>query len=81
MYGKSDYYWLIPLVIVIGFGALLIPLLGTLMTTMLTSGTLTLTAGRRKRSLNQENERYYLFEGFLYVTIVDNLIDGIKLEE
>ena len=48
-YGKSDYYWLIPLVIVIGFGALLLPLLGTLMTTMITQGTINLTAGRRKR--------------------------------
>ncbi|KAH9388593.1 hypothetical protein TYRP_007935 [Tyrophagus putrescentiae] len=50
MYGKSDYSWLIPLIIVVGFGTLLIPLMGTLMTTMITQGTINLTAGRRKRS-------------------------------
>lgn len=55
-YGKTDYYWLIPLVILIGFGALLLPLIGTFMTTMITQGTLTLTAGRRKRST--EEDRY-----------------------
>jgi len=57
-HGKSDYYWLIPLVIVIGFGALLIPLLGTLMTTLITQGTINLTAGRRKRSA--QDERFHL---------------------
>jgi hypothetical protein len=59
-YGKSDYYWLIPLVIVIGFGALLIPLLGTLMTTLITQGTINLTAGRKKRNI--QNERFVLIK-------------------
>lgn len=47
--GKSDYSWIVPLIIVIGFGTLLIPLLGTLMTTMMTQGTINLTAGRRRK--------------------------------
>ncbi|KAI2797854.1 hypothetical protein BLOT_015274 [Blomia tropicalis] len=49
VYGKSDYAWIIPLIIVVGFGTLLIPLMGTLMTTMITQGTINLTAGRRRR--------------------------------
>ncbi|KAF7490763.1 hypothetical protein SSS_10444 [Sarcoptes scabiei] len=47
--GKSDYSWIVPLIIVIGFGTLLIPLLGTLMTTMMTQGTINLTAGKRRK--------------------------------
>lgn len=54
MSSKSDYSWLVPIVIVIGLGTLVIPLLGTFMTSMLTQGTINLTAGRRRRSVPQD---------------------------
>jgi hypothetical protein len=80
-YGKSDYYWLIPLVIVIGFGALLIPLLGTLMTTLITQGTINLTAGRKKRSI--ENERFDLikikFQQLLYIKSIDYIFNRLEM--
>lgn len=46
---RSDFYWLIPLVIIIGIGALLLPLLSMFMTIMVSQGAISLT-GRRKRS-------------------------------
>lgn len=50
---RSDFYWLIPLVIVIGIGALLLPLLSLFMTIMVSQGAISLT-GRRKRSFSDE---------------------------
>lgn len=50
---RSDFYWLIPLVIIIGIGALLLPLCSLFMTTMVSNGAINLT-GRRKRSVEQE---------------------------
>lgn len=50
---RSDFYWLIPLVIIIGIGALLLPLCSLFMTTMVSNGAINLT-GRRKRSIEQE---------------------------
>lgn len=52
---RSDFYWLIPLVIIIGIGALLLPMLSLFMTIMVSQGAITLT-GRRKRSfMNEES--------------------------
>ncbi|RWS31817.1 hypothetical protein B4U80_02601 [Leptotrombidium deliense] len=55
-YGKSELYWIIPLVFVLGIGALLLPIISIFMTSMITSGTLTLSAGRRKRDLNSKEQ-------------------------
>lgn len=48
-YSKSDFYWLIPIAFLIGAGALLLPIISVFMTTLVTSGTLTLNAGRRRK--------------------------------
>lgn len=48
-YAKSDYYWLIPVAFIIGAGALLLPIISVLMTTMVTSGSLTLSATKRRK--------------------------------
>jgi hypothetical protein len=50
---RSDFYWLIPLVIIIGIGALLLPMLSLFMTIMVSQGAISLT-GRRKRSFISE---------------------------
>lgn len=46
---RSEFYWLIPLIMVIGIGALLLPLLSVFTTALVSSGAITLTAGRKKR--------------------------------
>lgn len=46
---RSDNYWLIPLTIIIGIGALLLPMLSFFMTIMVSNGAISLS-GRRKRS-------------------------------
>jgi hypothetical protein len=48
-YSKSDYYWLIPVAFIIGAGALLLPIISVLMTTMVTSGSLSLSATKRRK--------------------------------
>jgi len=49
---RSDFYWLIPLVIIIGIGALILPLCSLFMTTMVSNGAISLS-GRRKRSTEE----------------------------
>uniref|UniRef100_T1KYC6 Uncharacterized protein n=1 Tax=Tetranychus urticae TaxID=32264 RepID=T1KYC6_TETUR len=53
-YGRTDYYWLIPVAFIIGIGAILLPVFSLFFTAMVTTGTINLTAGRRKRSLFNE---------------------------
>lgn len=50
---RSEHYWLIPLIIVIGCGALLLPMLSVLTTALVSSGAITLTAGRKKREVER----------------------------
>lgn len=45
---RSEFYWLIPLVMIIGIGALLLPLCSLFMTTLASNGAVSL-GGRRKR--------------------------------
>lgn len=57
MYGRTDYYWLIPVAFIIGIGALLLPVFSLFFTAMVTTGTINLTAGRRKRSIFNEPDQ------------------------
>lgn len=50
LYARQDYYWLIPVAFIIGIGALLLPVVSLFITAMITTGTINLTAGRKKRS-------------------------------
>uniref|UniRef100_T1JRY1 Uncharacterized protein n=1 Tax=Tetranychus urticae TaxID=32264 RepID=T1JRY1_TETUR len=54
LYGRADYYWLIPVAFIIGIGALVLPVFSLFATAMVTTGTINLTAGRKKRSLFNE---------------------------
>lgn len=47
---RSDFYWLIPLVIIIGMGVLILPLCSLFMTAMVSNGAINFTGKRRKRS-------------------------------
>lgn len=63
LYARADYYWLIPVAFIIGIGALLLPVFSLFITAMVTTGTINLTAGRKKRSIgggdvSQENRGY-----------------------
>lgn len=54
---RSDFYWLIPLVIIIGIGVLILPLFSLFMTAMVSNGAINLTGRRRKRrSVNEDND-------------------------
>lgn len=53
---RSDFYWLIPLVIIIGIGALLLPLCSLFMTTMVSNGAINLTGRRRRRSISDTRD-------------------------
>ena len=46
---RSEFYWLIPLVMIIGIGALLLPLCSLFMTTLASNGAVSLGGRRRKR--------------------------------
>lgn len=46
---RSEFYWLIPLIMIIGIGALLLPLCSLFMTTLASNGAIGLTGRRRKR--------------------------------
>lgn len=46
---RSEFYWLIPLVMIIGIGALLLPLCSLFMTTLASNGAVGLGGRRRKR--------------------------------
>jgi len=47
---KSDMMWLLPLAFLVGSGILFLPLIGLLCSMLFTTGTINLTAGRKKRS-------------------------------
>lgn len=57
LYARSDYYWLIPVAFIIGIGALLLPVFSLFITAMVTTGTINLTAGRKRRSLSADSVR------------------------
>ena len=46
---RSEFYWLIPLVMIIGIGALLLPLCSLFMTTLASNGAVSLGGKKRKR--------------------------------
>ena len=70
---RSDFYWLIPLIIVIGMGALLLPLMSALMTALVSTGAITLTAGRRRRRRDTEHIFASLKENALSETLMSLL--------
>lgn len=55
---RSDFYWLIPLTIIIGIAALILPMLSFFMTIMVSNGAINLSglSGRRKRSFDQPDD-------------------------
>jgi hypothetical protein len=71
---RSDFYWLIPLVIIIGIGALILPLCSLFMTTMVSNGAINLT-GRRKRSLGDpESNESLSYQILTLVTKVEEAL-------
>lgn len=76
---RSDFYWLIPLVIIIGIGALLLPLCSLFMTAMVSNGAINFTGKRRKRSPNDSSINPFL-SGQLLETLlkVDTAIEILK---
>ena len=51
MTARSDMYWLVPIAFVIGSGVLFLPIIAILCSMLFTTGTINLTAGRKKRSV------------------------------
>ena len=65
---RSDFYWLIPLVIIIGIGVLILPLCSLFMTAMVSNGAINFTGKRRKRRSTGE------LHPFLSDQLIDTLI-------
>lgn len=58
----SDFYYILPILLVIGLGSFLIPIISTFFTAMVTSGGLAGCCGRRKRRHESSGEKPFLLE-------------------
>lgn len=75
---RSDFYWLIPLVIIIGIGALLLPLCSLFMTAMVSNGAINFTGKRRKRSSSSSLNPIISGQLFDVLLKVDSAIDVLR---